>query len=379
MSAAEYPRIAVDHDRGAHATLRLLVDAYSLGDDSQRRGIGGYLRIVLTGIAGSEDLVVGALCLPGADIPPSVRVHTIRRLRHPRVAAALHRTLLTRAPARRGYDLLWCPAQHPAGGARPWVQTLHDLTPLVFPHPVLAADARAWRRLAPRLRAARAIITPSRATAEQAERLLRVDPERLRVIPHGVSPQFRPDGSALVRARPYVLLAGAWGPHKGFEDALEAVAGLAQRGLPHELVLAGFGNSWMQAQVDALVRAAPRPDRVVRLGWVDDLAAVYRGAAAVVVPSRAEGFCLPLLEAMACGTPVAGYANTALPEVSGGAALLVPDGDRKALAEALVQLVIDPLAADRARQAGLARAAHFSWDASIEAHLAVFREVARGG
>jgi glycosyltransferase involved in cell wall biosynthesis len=171
----------------------------------------------------------------------------------------------------------------------------------------------------------------------------------------------------------------SWGPHKGLREALEVIAQLAAVGHEHRLVVAGWQDPWMLRQVHAAVAAAPRPDLVDVVTNAADLAPLFRGAAAQVVTSRAEGFGLPALEAMACGTTVVAFHNTSLPEVIGDGGMLVPDGDVRAMVAQLDQLLrSEPLRADlhaRARR----RAASFTWDATVRAHATIYREVAAGG
>jgi glycosyltransferase involved in cell wall biosynthesis len=256
------------------------------------------------------------------------------------------------------------------------VQTVHDLIPFAFDDPELAIERRRWRRFGPRVLGASAVVTPSRYSADDVVSLLGVDPARVHVIPHGVEPQFRP-GSPPADANPYVLYVGAWGPQKGYAEAMEAIAGLAGAGYPHRLVIAGRQDAWMRAQVQRVVDRSPRPDLVDVAGYVGDLAALYRGAAALVVTSRHEGFGLPALEAMACGTPVVAFDNTAIPEVVGDGGRLVPDGDMTALVRALASAIDDEMVRRSLVRRGLARAATFSWRRSAEAHAGVYRAAAQ--
>jgi glycosyltransferase involved in cell wall biosynthesis len=158
---------------------------------------------------------------------------------------------------------------------------------------------------------------------------------------------------------------------------MEAVAGLADDGHPHRLVIAGRQDDWMLARIKSVLDRARRPDLVDVAGYVDDLPALYRGADALVVTSRHEGFGLPALEAMACGTPVVAFANTAIPEVVGDGGRLVPDGDVAALVRALAAAVDDQMVRRSLVRRGLARAATFSWRRSAEAHAGVYRAAAQ--
>jgi len=170
---------------------------------------------------------------------------------------------------------------------------------------------------------------------------------------------------------------GAWGPHKGYAEAMEVIAGMADAGHPHRLVIAGRQDEWMQAQVQRLLDRSRRPELVEVAGYVEDLPSLYRGAAAVVVTSHHEGFGLPALEAMASGTPVVAFANTAIPEVVGDGGTLVPDGDMAALVRAVRALAEDDSVRRSHVGRGLRRAAQFSWRRSAEAHAAVYLDAQR--
>src|SRR5207302_8685619 len=124
----------------------------------------------------------------------------------------------------------------------------------------------------------------------------------------------------------------------------------------------------MRARAQADVAASPRPDRVEVAGYVADLPALYRGAAALLMSSRCEGFGLPALEAMACGTPVVAFANSSLPEVVGDGGILVPDGDVRAFAAAVERLLADESRRAATIELGLSRAAMFSVDAMVQGH-----------
>ena len=338
--------------------LSVAIDGLALSDGSQYRGIGTYLRHLLPGLATQFDVTV---------LPARWRW----RGHAPRLAADVRRS---------GAALVHTPAHVPprVGDIR-WVHTVHDLTPLVFRHPLLERDRKLWLTGGARLRQADAVVCVSRSTAEQVSRFFAVDPARVHVAHLGVGPEFRPDGPRQEAGRgdaPYVLWASAWGPHKGLAEAVATIAALADAGLPHRLVLAGRQDDWMSRQVAATVRAGPRPDLVDDIGYVEDMPALYRGADAVVVSSRAEGFGLPALEAMASGTPVVAFDNTSLPEVVGDAGLLVPDGDVGALAAALRRVVEDRGLHDDLALRGVERARLFTWQRTVDVHADAYRAAA---
>ena len=167
-----------------------------------------------------------------------------------------------------------------------------------------------------------------------------------------------------------------WGPHKGFGEAIGVIEEFARAALPHRLVIAGRQDSYGGEQLRALVSASPARERIDIVGYVDDLADLYRGAAVVLAPSRSEGFGLPALEALACGTPVVAFANTAQPEVLGDGAWLVDDGDVAAMAKAAREIAEHDQVRHQWSERGLARAQTFSWAATVAAHREVLLRTA---
>ena len=272
------------------------------------------------------------------------------------------------------------PAQHPPRRSPvPWIQILHDVIPLSRPHPLLAADERRWRRIGPRLKSAAAVAAVSRFSADEGIRHFGLDPRAVHVIPNGVDLElFHPadPADAAPPDPPYVLHVSAWGPHKGFDEALQVVAGLAEAGLPHRLIMTGPNDAWMLSQVQDVVARSPRPDRAEIAGYVDDLPATYRSATALLMTSRCEGFGLPALEAMACGTPVVGFANSSLPEVIGEGGVLVPDGDVRAMIAAVERIARGDDLREELRARGIAWAGKFPWRRAVDAYSELVRSVA---
>jgi alpha-1,3-rhamnosyl/mannosyltransferase len=361
----------------------VLVDAWHLGGSSAQRGIGTYLRGVLPRLAAAADFEVVGLAPAGTPLPDGVRHRRITRHAPDRFAQREHDLRLpfdlARAARAEHADVVFSPADDPPRRSpRPWVQMLHDLIPLVVPDPFFAADARRWRRIGPRLRDAAAVCTNSRHTAADATRLLGVDPSRLCVAPLGVHARFGPPARRVPADPPIVLYVGEYGAHKGFAEAFAVVAGIAERGLPHRLAMVGYLAPWYEPTVRDLLARAPRPERVDLLGYVDDVVGWYQRADALVVTSRYEGFCLPALEAMACGTPVVAFANSAVAELVEGGGALVPDGDVGAFVAALSAVLTNRAAWQEASERGIEHARAYTWDRCAALHAEVLRAAAAG-
>lgn len=353
----------------------MLVDGRALTDSSSFRGIGTYVREVVGGLADSYELDVTVLCEPAAVLPPGARRRRLLRIAPGRFRDAEHELLLPLDLLRSRSDVTLSPALDPPAFVRgPWVQTLHDAWPAMTDSSG-AATGR-WRRQAERYRRADAVIAVSRWSAEGAVGLLGIDPARLHVIPHGVSPAFHPGAGPA--DPPYLLFVGEYDPRKRHEHAFAAVGALAEAGLPHRLLVTGRIAPWYAGTLASLVAAAPRPDRIELLGHVsfDRLVSLYQGASALLVTSEGEGFGLPALEAMACGAPVVAYDNSATPEVLGAAGVLVPDGALDVLVQRLTSLLRSPEQLLERRAAGIERAGQFTWAASVAAHAEVLRSAA---
>ena len=232
-------------------------------------------------------------------------------------------------------------------------------------------------------RAAR-IIAMSESSRNDLLRLTRVDPGRVRVILHGVSPRFAPgevvNGEAVASidrtGPPRILHVGHCGPYKNVEGILQALPqAIRLLGEPIQFVKAGGPFTAAQRK---LISKLGIEDHVVHLGPVPDerLPRIYREADLLVIPSLHEGFGLPVLEAMASGTPVLAANRGSLPEVVGDAGLLVDDPtDPDALAGAIVRGVGDATLRRDLRARGLARAATFTWERTARQTLEVYREV----
>jgi glycosyltransferase involved in cell wall biosynthesis len=304
--------------------------------------------------------------------------------------ARLHRRLGRDAELGRDIDPP-CDIFHATNNVFPYrvraprsVLTIHDLTLLLFPewHPAdrLAAMVPAFE---PAVTRANHIITPSHSTRNDVLKLLPVEPERVSVIPEGVAPIFTPGAPEEVAARlapfglrsgEYLLFVGTLEPRKNLLRLLQAVEVAAPEIGP--LVVAG-GRGWNDDRIRGAVARLERAGRVRSLGYVPDelRPALLTGARAFVYPSLYEGFGLPPLEAMACGTPVLTSNVASLPEVVGDAALLISPEDVPALAAALARIWSDDSLRADLRARGFAQARRFSWERTARLTLDVYRTV----
>ena len=258
---------------------------------------------------------------------------------------------------RDGIDVLHCPAHRgPLRSNVPLVVTVHDLAVLRHPETFNRWTRTYSRVVLPRLaRAAARVIAVSEFTKREAVTLLGVEERRVRVIGHGVTAPFTPDGPAAEGE--YVLAVGTVEPRKNLRRVAEAVE---QSGAAELRVVGAQG--WGNVGVESL-------------GFVgdDELARLYRGAACVVYPSLYEGFGLPVLEAMACGTPVVTSESGATAELANGAAVLVNPLEVDSIAAGIAEALRRP---DELRAAGLARAASYTWEDAGRATVEVYREAA---
>ncbi len=369
--------------------MRVAFDARKLHDF----GIGTYIQGLLrefVALGVPEELVVYRS--PDAEVPPvleaAARIEWRLESAPPYSVAELWR--LARRARRDRAQLFHAPHYVcPPVLACPAVVTIHDLIHLRFPdwrgRPLAPLYARVMLRLAV-WRAAR-VITVSASTRRDLERWLRARPERIRVIPNGVAPHFGPaaDPVALQAglgklglAAPYLLFVGNPMPHKNLPRLLDAFARLpAELGA---LVVAGVRPAARPA-LDRAVETRALRARVTVLAPLPEalMPLLYQGASLLVIPSLWEGFGLPALEAMACGTPVVASDRGALPEVIGDAGVLVDPTNVDALREAMYNLAVHTPLRAALRAAGLVRARAFSWRHAAEATVGVYREALAGG
>ena len=261
------------------------------------------------------------------------------------------------------------------------VLTIHDLTFIRFPEWYRWNRAAYYRASVPSsVRQAERIIADSESTAADLRKLLKVKPERVDVIPLAVSAEFRPASEVQVTAAveryhlpsAFFLYEGTLEPRKNLVRLIEAWSQIAAN-CRFDLVIAGR-TGWKCEPVEQAAAASPFARRIHFPGFIEqeDLPAVMSAARVFVWPSLYEGFGLPPLEAMACGTPVITSNTSSLPEVVGDAALTVNPEDTAALARAMKAAADDQGLRTRLSAAGALRAAEFSWDYTARLTLASY-------
>lgn len=331
--------------------MRILADRRWEG----QHGIGRFASEVITRLQGTDVVLEETSTLP---------------LLHPLEPLWLSWSILRRKP-----DVYFSPGFNPPlRSAVPFVFVIHDLIHLRFAG-AYGRRQRAYYELVvkPALRRARAVLTVSHFSKGEILNWARIPEWKVKVVGAGVGDSFNPGVKPSPLPFPYMLYVGNCKFHKNLPRLLEAFR-RAELGPEVRLVLSG-----QIGRVTAdLAVSLGLSERVVLSGPVAevDLPKLYRGAIALVMPSLLEGFGLPLLEAMACGTPVVASDSSSIPEVVGGAGLLFDPYDVEDMALAIRRVASDEEMRAKMSSKGLQRASLFSWDETARHVLGSLREAA---
>lgn len=366
--------------------MRITVDIRPLLE-AQRTGVARYTEHLLKELFAADrneyTLYSNAFGRPQPSdfqpYPRNVRAHFTR---YPNRLLNLS-TFLTGHPTIEGMvpdtDVVYLPNLNFVATKKPLVVTVHDLSFLRYPS-FFSAKQRLWHAMVrPErlLKGAAAVVAVSEHTKADITELLGIDAEKIHVVSPGLSLDTLPMGAdaAAVLARfrlerPFFLYVGSLEPRKNVDAIVKAFEAMPD-GV--DLVLAG-GAGWLNARTLDAIRRSPAADRIRRIGYVSDTekAALYAAAVAFVYPSLYEGFGMPPLEAMACGTPVITSFSSSLGEVAGNAALLVDPHDISALADAMRSVLSDAALRTELIRRGRERAKLFDWKRSADALRKVF-------
>ncbi|HWQ15483.1 MAG TPA: glycosyltransferase family 1 protein, partial [Roseiflexaceae bacterium] len=267
----------------------------------------------------------------------------------------------------------------------PSVVTIHDLSAFLFPQTFRRVN-RVYTRWAIRVACRRAarILAVSEFTKAEIVRWLRVPPERIAITYDACDADFAPPEPAELEAfrrakglpERFVLFIGTLEPRKNIPALLEAYARIAPE--TDAPLIIGGARGWLYEPILAKAEALGLGEKLRFVGYVDrsEQRLWYAAATLFAFPSLYEGFGMPPLEAMACGTPVVTSSSSSLPEVVGDAGLIVPPHDVDALAGALRRLLADAELRAELRERGLAQARRFSWRETAERTLEVYRTAA---
>ncbi|MEI7051625.1 glycosyltransferase family 1 protein [Pseudomonas koreensis] len=376
--------------------MRIALNARIL--QAPRTGIGHYVAELVNALRSDTDIEIELFhgwgwssAMPEAAMPGYSRLTPLLRQIPGAYQARrwLEQKRFDQARAH-GIDLYHEPSLWPLAFDGPTVITLHDLTHLHYPETQPPARLQEIeRRLATGVRQAQVILTDSQAIADEAQSCFGLPAERFVVAPLGVAERFHPrDAHTIdpvlkahaVTAREYFLCVGTLEPRKNLRLALRAHALLPEAVRQRfPLLIVGMAG-WQREQFSAELRQALASGHVCLLGYLPDehLAQLLAGARALIFPSLYEGFGLPVLEAMASGTPVLLTRASAMPEVAGDAGNYIEPDNADGLRDALIRLLDDQVHWQACREAGLQRARLFSWQRCAQATAGAYRQ-AMGG
>ncbi len=348
-------------------------------------GVGYYTSRLIESLASGADggLVERLVILSNREVsvPPSPRVEVCREGRFP-IRAVWMQLVLPLVLRRLRPDLVhYTNFLAPLAGGGPYVVTVHDMSLTLFPHYHTLKKRLLTASLVPACaRNAELVISPSESTRRDVVRLLGIQADCVKVIPHAAGPEFKPTPDrgpayALVGDAPYLLYVGTIEPRKNLVRVLRAFGRVAAALPDHRFLIVGQPG-WLYEDV---LREAQRPElqgRVVLAGYIaeDLLPALYSSADAFVYASLYEGFGFPVIEAMACGAPVITSQTSSLGELAGDGALVVDAESEDALSEAMRAVCSDTRLRVELGRRGRARASEFSWERTGRETAAAYGE-----
>ena len=361
------------------ATLRVGLDGRAFS--SPAAGVRRYVNALVPALR-ALNLPLDLVLLGGSarDVPAGFE--HVAEPRHPPTNLGWTLVGLPLAARRGRIQLLHAPAYTaPVGIRTPIVVTIHDVSyerhPEWYPYRRDRLRRAFYRASA---RSAARVVTDSAFSAAEINAAYGIPLDRISVVPLGVVPRFASEAAASDVPRPFVLHVGDLHPRRNLPGVLNSVLDLRARGgatAELSLVLAGIDRG-LGVQLQAQAAAAGVPDALVSLGLVSDarLDALYRDAAALVYPSLYEGFGLPVLEAMARGTPVLATRASSLPEVLGDAGVLLEPDDAAGWTASLDAIIGQPDRRAALAEAGRARAATFTWERTARETYEVYLRAA---
>jgi glycosyltransferase involved in cell wall biosynthesis len=366
------------------AVRALKTGLIAYGLDRQVGGIGRYTEELTRALGG---IGAGPVVLDAGGCTGDAQALVLRRSRLMPALLTLGQAEISWLARRHKLELV-----HDPTGCMPLlltrarrVVTLHDVFPYTNPKTSTRLDWLIYHVWLPQAaQYVDAIITVSAASRFDILRFMHVKEDKVMVIPEAANARYRPmdpDDFQPVLGRygitsPYILYVGSLEKRKNLPRLLEAYARLRQTLPEWNMVIVG-ARKWKAAPIFDTVQRLNLEPYVCFTGYVEeeDLPALYNGAGLFAFPSLYEGFGLPVLEAMACGTPVITSNISSLPEVSGDAALLVDPTDVEGITAAMQRALSEPGLAAAMRQRGLERASQFTWERTARETLAVYEQV----
>ena len=388
-----FPHSPLPTPHSPFPNMRIGIDAHAIG--ARQGGNETYIRSLIKSLAEIDGDNLYTIYLANAGAAARWREEFTNQHKNFSVRLLPPPTPLVRVPVYLTYELLMRPVDvlhvqytAPPFCRMPVVVTIHDLAFERMPE-TFTRRGSFQLKLTVRRTAKKAsrIATVSEYSRQDLLNIYKLPPEKVVVTYNGVESHFTPrphvpNETQEIRsrygiARDFLLAVGSLQPRKNLVRLIRAYAKLRSEraDFTPQLVIVGR-RLWLTHEIFDEVKKHRWADDVILTGYVadEDLPALYRAARAFVYPSLFEGFGLPPLEAMACGTPVVTSGVSSLPEVTGGAALLIDPNDEQSLASAMVEIVSDDLLRARLREKGIAQAKKFTWRDAAEKTLRLYQE-----